>query len=337
MSGSSKGLYVKTKWVLVSITTIVYITAFAFLFIFSVVAGPRFAQRDDLANSGKDDGDYVVNSGENEEEIVIPQGYKQYVAEKGDMNFGDLILVTNDHACAFEGENLVSLLENADDTYFVADYQVMINSNLVENLNNMLSDFYDIYGIKEVLVNSAYRSKEVQQSIYEKEIANSSEDESSQWVAKPGYSEHQTGMAFDLSLFINNAVLDYDGEKEYAWINENCYKYGFVVRYQTDKIPITGIGNEPWHFRYVGVVHAEYMYKNDLCLEEYTDLLKNYSVNKPLSATDFNSESYKIYYVKASKDNTVIPVPKDNKYAVSGNNVDGFVVTETLSTEKSPS
>ena len=83
-----------------------------------------------------------------------------------------------------------------------------------------------------------------------------------QWVAVPGYSEHQLGIAVDL----NGATYDL-----YLWLQENSYKYRFIFRYPGNKTDITGIAEEPWHYRYVGVEAATKIYQQGLCLEEYLD------------------------------------------------------------------
>ena len=81
-------------------------------------------------------------------------------------------------------------------------------------------------------------------------------------VAKPGYSEHQIGLAVD----INGATYDL-----YFWLQENCYKYGFIFRYPGDKTDITGITEEVWHYRYVGVEAATEIHERGICLEEYLE------------------------------------------------------------------
>lgn len=83
-----------------------------------------------------------------------------------------------------------------------------------------------------------------------------------QWVAVPGYSEHQFGIAVDL----NGASYDL-----YFWLQENSYKYGFIFHYPGDKTDITGTAEEVWHYRYVGVEAATHMYEQGLCLEEYLE------------------------------------------------------------------
>ena len=90
------------------------------------------------------------------------------------------------------------------------------------------------------------------------------EHEAEKWVAKPGTSEHELGLAVDI-----NAEGQTDGNRLYQWLAEHSWKYGFILRYPAEKEEITGIDYEPWHFRYVGKQAAKEMYEQDLCLEEY--------------------------------------------------------------------
>ena len=84
------------------------------------------------------------------------------------------------------------------------------------------------------------------------------------WVAIPGTSEHQLGIAVDI-----NPDYEKSGKEVYAWLAENAHEYGFINRYPEDKVHITGIMNEPWHYRYVGENAAKEMYEQRICLEEY--------------------------------------------------------------------
>lgn len=119
---------------------------------------------------------------------------------------------------------------------------------------------------------SGYRTQEKQQELYDEKIAEYrkqgySKDEAvkqaEQWVAVPGCSEHQLGIAVD----INGATYDL-----YFWLQENSYKYGFIFRYPGGKTNITGTAEEVWHYRYVGVEAATEIYKQGLCLEEYLEI-----------------------------------------------------------------
>lgn len=119
------------------------------------------------------------------------------------------------------------------------------------------------------MVVSGYRTQAKQQKLFDDKVAkyqsegyskSEAEELAKQWVAVPGYSEHQVGLAVD----INGATYDL-----YFWLQENSYKYGFIFRYPGDKTEITGVAEEVWHYHYVGVEAATKMYEKGLCLEEY--------------------------------------------------------------------
>ena len=101
--------------------------------------------------------------------------------------------------------------------------------------------------------------------VYNKNFNLHGERIASRFSAKPGQSEHQTGIAFD----INQANRSFVGTKEAKWLQENCYKFGFIIRYPEGKESITGYVYEPWHIRYVGENVAKEIFESGLCLEEY--------------------------------------------------------------------
>lgn len=109
---------------------------------------------------------------------------------------------------------------------------------------------------------SGYRSYSYQEKIFIDDT----------YQAKPGYSEHQTGFAIDLSTREVGLTLDFQDTIEYKFIKANCYKFGFIIRYPKDKEHITKYPFEPWHLRYVGVKASTYIYNNNICLEEYLSL-----------------------------------------------------------------
>lgn len=124
-----------------------------------------------------------------------------------------------------------------------------------------------------LFVRAGYRSEEDQEDLMEDKIEayrqegysqREAEHEAEKWVAKPGTSEHELGLAVDI-----NAEGQTDGNRLYQWLAEHSWKYGFILRYPAEKEEITGIDYEPWHFRYVGKQAAKEMYEQDLCLEEY--------------------------------------------------------------------
>lgn len=122
-------------------------------------------------------------------------------------------------------------------------------------------------------INESFRSAERQQQIMDKYIAGyeaqgmshkAAVEKALTVVAVPGTSEHQLGLALDLI-----AEYDADSTATWNWLRENCRRYGFILRYPADKVEVTGISYEPWHFRYVGAAAAEEIMERGLCLEEY--------------------------------------------------------------------
>lgn len=243
---------------------------------------------------------------------------------------GDLILVNHDHKYFSGNENLVVVNEMLDKdgrtSYVGNDYEMKIIDVMYEPLSRMMDDFNAATGYDDIVIIGGFRTTERQQELYDEDLENTGLEVSDR-VALPGHSEHESGYAVD---FTTSTTWDYDGTGEYDWINKNCWKYGFILRYNENKTDITQIKYEPWHYRYVGIPHAYYIYTNDICLEEYIDLLKNYTYeSEHLCFTDENGEEYEIYYVPSDdgSENTIVPIPTSVKYEISGNNIDGFIVT----------
>lgn len=115
-------------------------------------------------------------------------------------------------------------------------------------------------------VTSAYRSYDSQQSVYATYLKSNGQDYVNQYVATPGYSEHQTGLALDVKSMVSSP---FKTTKEHKWMINNAYKYGFILRYPEDKENITGYSAEAWHFRFVGEEAAAYINENNITYEEY--------------------------------------------------------------------
>lgn len=117
-----------------------------------------------------------------------------------------------------------------------------------------------------LVINSSYRSYSDQEEICEsyRELYGDSYVE--RYVAQPGFSEHQTGLAFDIGSTSSRIFAD---SKEYEWLQDNAYKYGFILRFSKKYENVTGFRNEPWHYRYVGKKIAKYIYEHNITLEEY--------------------------------------------------------------------
>ena len=112
---------------------------------------------------------------------------------------------------------------------------------------------------------SGFRSYSRQQTIYNNYVARDGVAEADTYSARPGHSEHQSGLAFDVGAIDDN----YGNTPAGKWLAENCHKYGFIIRYLKGKEHITGYKYEPWHIRYIGVDHATAVYNQKVTLEEY--------------------------------------------------------------------
>ena len=121
-------------------------------------------------------------------------------------------------------------------------------------------------------IQSGYRSYKTQEGLYNDYVKQDGKDKADTYSARPGHSEHQSGLAMDLNI-IGSA---FEGTKEAIWIEKNCYKYGFIVRYPKGKEHITGYKYEPWHIRYLGKENAMKVYNSGKTLEEYLGIDSKY-------------------------------------------------------------
>ena len=257
-----------------------------------------------------------------------------------DISSGDLILVNAQNsysqADTLNSRQLSSLAgyEGHSTYYVLFDNTIKVRTSILPSLKQMIFDMVDanpetLGTTKEadrLYIYSGYRNTEAQTSL--------NTNKPSEYPEAPGYSEHHTGYAFDLKIFSKDTTTISMRDAEYKWLEENCAKYGFIIRYDSSKAELTGIVDEPHHLRYVGVPHATYMNKNNYCLEEYLELLRNnHSYDKtPLEITAGEKE-YLVYYVAANTADgatfTSIPVPPETEgtYTISGDNMNGFIVT----------
>ena len=123
-----------------------------------------------------------------------------------------------------------------------------------------------------IYISSGFRSFSSQKSIYNRYVSNDGRALADTYSARPGHSEHQTGLSIDL----NTITQAFGKTKEGKWVAEHCHEYGFIIRYPEGKAHITGYQYEPWHLRYVGVEAATKIAKSGLCLEEYYGITSTY-------------------------------------------------------------
>lgn len=241
-----------------------------------------------------------------------------------DINNGDLILVDSEYEYRIDKTPTVSVSARKNRSYKVRDNDIRLRAVTVKQLNDLFTEVKKATGANCFCVNSGYRSREEQDAIYNERIDSYGEDRGSALAAMPGHSEHETGLACDLVWLADDGSVDaINTVGAYGELAADCWKYGFVQRYKADKTYITGISNEPWHFRYVGAPHAYIMEREGLCLEEYVDYVRDYTYEQPLVSRGGDGSEALIYFCGG----TSITVPLMKKHSVSGNNIDGFIVT----------
>lgn len=119
-----------------------------------------------------------------------------------------------------------------------------------------------------IIAMSTYRSYTYQETLYNKYVSIDGQEKTDTYSARPGHSEHQTGLAVD----VYNKTLPYtsfEETKEFTWMQENAYKYGYILRYPKDKVKQTGYQYESWHYRYVGIEIATYIHNHNITYDEY--------------------------------------------------------------------
>ena len=154
------------------------------------------------------------------------------------------------------------------------------DARAAEALSQMLSAM-EAQGLSPVVC-SSFRTWEDQETLHQNKIdrllgegysPEEAATEASRWVVPAGASEHQLGLAVDLvSAGYQMLVEEQENTPEQQWLMENCATYGFILRYPKDKTDITGVGYEPWHYRYVGREAAQAIWEQGICLEEYEDM-----------------------------------------------------------------
>lgn len=239
---------------------------------------------------------------------------------------------------AVYGGNLV--LVNGDYPYWVGknrgnltsvnrlERNVMLDNYVVKLLSELMGE---LGGWGRIAAVSGWRSMREQQEIYAESLRENGKDFTSRFVALPNHSEHQTGLAIDLGLRQENLDFicpDFPYTGICGKFRERAVAYGFVERYPEGKEGVTGISHEPWHFRYVGTPHAEIMVKHGLVLEEYIGFLKQYPYRERNYSYRTQNLDISVSYLAAEQEgDTRLEIDERVAYSVSGNNVDGFIIT----------
>ncbi len=251
--------------------------------------------------------------------------YANTTLEAAEVHRGNLILVNAANPCEFnttaitEGTStevqfvtIKSILDTKSALHYTAaDWEVGMDKEAAYAMDAWLEGFYSATGNSDIRMIRGFKTE--------------SED-----------LDFLTGRTCMIGTYPATGSSNYyKQEGVYAWAGENAHNYGFVLRYpegKEGKFDATISTNTNAVFRYVGIAAATYMYQNNQCLEEYLETVKGYSIDNMLNVTAANA-TYGVYYVPANANgSTSFSVPADpSQYTVSGNNMDGFVVTVTLS------
>ncbi|MBB4823415.1 D-alanyl-D-alanine carboxypeptidase [Sporosarcina luteola] len=227
---------------------------------------------------------------------------------------GDLLLVNSEYPMRETGikSDIVNLFHHADLTtgYGLLNSDIYLSKNVAQQFSAMVQAAAED-GIHHFVINSGFRNFEEQEILYHKM--------GDDYALPAGYSEHNLG----LSLDVGSTQLKMETAPEGKWIEHNAWKYGFVLRYPQDKTQITGIQYEPWHIRYVGLPHSAVMQENNFVLEEYLEYLKEV---KDITVT-IKGIHYTVSY-HYFKQGMTLHLPSNHPYTISGDNVEGIIVTE---------
>ncbi len=211
--------------------------------------------------------------------------YVKYSSETGEdeettVLFVNLSMDTDDYVnpvktSAFSIDMLVNKHYKLDEDFVPDDLvefdQEYCNDEVQEGNREAVVAFKNMYEAAKkeglgLVINSSYRSYQDQEEVCNTYKNLYGEGYVSRYVALPGFSEHQTGLAFDIGSTSSKVFAE---SKEYEWMKDNAYKYGFILRFTKSNAYITGFRSEPWHYRYVGKKIAKYIYENDISFEEY--------------------------------------------------------------------
>lgn len=210
-------------------------------------------------------------------ELSAQEASKRIAEIDAILNDPYMILVNVEHGVGEEyvPENLVTIQDKMMEETAAAQLKLMLDAAQQAGL-----DTINIY--------SAYRNYTRQETNYNNKVnyylgegygQAEAEELAAAIVNPPGKSEHQTALATDIctaDIVNQHASLheDFEFTDEYEWLYEHCAEYGFILRYPKDKVDITGISFEPWHYRYVGQTHAKQIMSQKICLEEYIEALQ---------------------------------------------------------------
>lgn len=220
------------------------------------------------------------------------EDYKEYINKNNETDYAKVISIVNVHANHKWYQLELNTNEDLGMLMNVNKFYTLSETYTPENLKNIdLTYAYDEEGKNKLIdyaydkflelwqaandqgfylmVTSSYRDYESQKEIYDYRVSTWGERKADETAARPGHSEHQTGLVIDMTSKTEPLADSFTDSKAYEWLKENAYKYGFIERYPEGKTYLTGYNPESWHWRYVGLEAAKTMHDEDITFDEY--------------------------------------------------------------------
>lgn len=262
---------------------------------------------------------------------------RQIILSRDALHRGPLILVNPRHGAAFDSPEALTAVgsvrpqrqnEKNHTLQGEPDETVLLEKQAAAALGGLM---LEIGGWESIVPVSGWRAMAEQQAVWDSCLREHGPEYTKTYVALPGHSEHQTGLAIDLGLrgeHMDFICPEFPDTGICGQFRRRAADYGFILRYPAGKEDVTGIGCEPWHFRYVGIPHARIMEENRQTLEEYTEYIRQF--DSPLHPYCIRIGGRAIYvsYIPAASEKTAVEVNETAPFHISGNNVDGFVLTQ---------
>lgn len=250
-----------------------------------------------IVKEPKENIDYILNNNYNDiiddiinEKYYLNKNLQKYIEYKNNHQqekLSDIIAIINTHADKEEYKETNKTDVEKKELMLVNKYNHLDENYKPENIikispvyaydensapKEVLEQYKKMFNAAqeqglELIISSSYRSYEEQKETYEFYEQTKGENVKN-YASLPGYSEHQTGLAFDI-LKIGVLTDDFDQTDEFKWLINNSYKYGFILRYPKEKEKITKFDYESWHYRYVGIEAAKIIHDENITLEEY--------------------------------------------------------------------
>lgn len=281
----------------------------------SITVDGDFVEKDSAGNHDNKQKEDMVSFGNGTQPTTVFEGvqnlgYSELSVPPSKLNTGTLSIINDEHPADGSAPfGMVGLLENKSEDYSLMDESVKLNEEAAAALNGMMADYHKATGLTDFVVYGTNETFTGEGSL-----------------CPEYFPESITGNTIDLAVTAYGTPVAFDGNDAEGWIVDNCYNYGYIVRYPRGKETLTGHSFCPWHLRYVGQPHSALMAEKGLCLEEYIEFLKGYSYENKLIYS-FNDVEYEIYTSNAASEAASARVPVSGNYTISGDNIGTYIIT----------